>query len=149
MYSSSAAKIQEWNVQPDTLAVTIQVLIGADASHLDLALAYCRHGIPVFPLRPETKTPYMKGGHHLATTDEATIFQWWREWPKAMVGIPAGPPSGLWILDLDERTAQSKLAKPCLGITALRSLGFEPSAWRRTASCFSAAPRTSRPKPRR
>jgi Bifunctional DNA primase/polymerase, N-terminal len=132
-----ATEFQERGIEPDPLAVAIQTLIGADAPHVEVALAYCRQGIPVFPLRADTKSPFMNGGHHLATIDQAKIGEWWREWPNAMVGIPAGPPSGVWVVDLDERAADPKLTKPLQGITALRALGFEPCT---VARCIVETP---------
>jgi putative DNA primase/helicase len=38
-----------------------------------------------------------------ATTDEATIRQWWQQWPDANSGIATGAVSGLVVLDVDPR----------------------------------------------
>ena len=78
---------------------------------LDIALAYARRGIPVFPCRG--KLPLTKNGFLDATTDEDQIYFWWTEWPDANVGIPTGAASRLWVLDVDPRhgghTALAKL----------------------------------------
>lgn len=83
---------------------------------------YADADVPVFPLRPRSKTPAIaaahkdgdplhlvckgecgKPGHGLydATTDHAQINRWWRRQPDANIGIPAGPPSGWLIVDPD------------------------------------------------
>jgi hypothetical protein len=38
-----------------------------------------------------------------ATTEEATIRQWWTRWPDANIGIATGAVSGLVVLDIDSR----------------------------------------------
>ncbi len=40
-------------------------------------------------------------GFKAATTDEPTITTWWKQWPGAMIGIPTGEPSGVFVLDID------------------------------------------------
>jgi hypothetical protein len=98
MYSSSAASFQERRDESDSLSVAIAALISADAPQFEVALAYRRHGIPVFPLRAETKTPYGKG-HHVATIDEVKISEWWRASPQAMIGAgwpPAASGLSIW-----------------------------------------------------
>jgi Bifunctional DNA primase/polymerase, N-terminal len=68
---------------------------------LAAALAYARQGIPVFPCDPRDKTPLCPTGFHAANTNETWIKLWWKQIPDAMVGIPCGPPSGLWVFDID------------------------------------------------
>lgn len=70
----------------------------------DAALAYAGTGWPVFPLTPRDKLPLIpeaQGGRgvHDATTEAATIEAWWRRWPKANIGLAAGPT--FWALDID------------------------------------------------
>ena len=65
------------------------------------ALYYARRGWPVFPCKPTNKSPFFAGGFHVATTDEKTIRGWWGYWPKAMIGVPMGPRSGVWAIDPD------------------------------------------------
>jgi Bifunctional DNA primase/polymerase, N-terminal len=84
---------------------------------LDAALAYANFGFPVFPLSVRTKRPIPKrdpdptgqfedgipgtGGVYKATTDPVQITKWWRENPKALIGLPMGEQSGVWALDID------------------------------------------------
>jgi len=67
---------------------------------LKAALTYARHGVPVFPCRLN-KAPLTSRGHKDASTDEAAILAWWRRWPTALIGMPTGWDSGLWVLDVD------------------------------------------------
>jgi hypothetical protein len=61
----------------------------------------------VFPCHPVTKQPLVKsdiageGSLKLATTDEATIRTWWKQWPQAMIGLPTGRPIGAFVVDVD------------------------------------------------
>ncbi|MFZ4629937.1 MAG: bifunctional DNA primase/polymerase [Blastocatellia bacterium] len=74
------------------LRVEIDSLIANDAPNSDVALAYARHGFPVFPLCPEKKVPLSgEGGFHKATIDVEQVADWWRRWPNAMPAIPTGP----------------------------------------------------------
>jgi len=79
---------------------------GVDLERMSLAEAaqwYASRGIPVFPCRPRGKEPLVEGGFHAATTDEARIREWWRRWPGANIGVPAGPASGWLAVDVDPR----------------------------------------------
>ncbi len=66
------------------------------------ALGYARLGIPVFPCNPDKK-PYIKGGFHAATCSVKQIAEWWTRWPLAMIGMPTGAASGVFVVDLDLR----------------------------------------------
>src|SRR4051794_24378940 len=74
---------------------------------LDAALVYARQGLPVFPCNfynapPYSKRPLTEHGFNDATIDEPQIYAWWgRRFPHAMIGVPTGPRSGRWVLDLD------------------------------------------------
>ncbi len=67
------------------------------------AIALAQRGLHVHPLVPRDKAPLLEGYPSLATTDEATIHQWWKEWPDANVGLIAGVQSGAFVLDIDRR----------------------------------------------
>ena len=54
----------------------------------------------IFPCKVD-KSPYTPHGFKDATQDEAQIRQWWRSWPKALVGVPTGSTNGLVVIDYD------------------------------------------------
>src|SRR5262245_7930517 len=77
---------------------------GNEGPNFTVALKYAKAGVPVFPCYEKgarIKEPRTPHGHHDATTDIPQIRGWWRSWPGALVGIPVGPPSGIWVLDVD------------------------------------------------
>lgn len=67
---------------------------------LQIALDCIAHGWHVFPCRPKSKEPAVKGGFKAATLDETQIRKWWTRWPEANVGIATGA-SGLCVFDID------------------------------------------------
>jgi putative DNA primase/helicase len=81
----------------------------------DAALTYAARGWAVFPCHTPTpkgcscrkncgrigKHPRTQHGLKDATTDEATIQRWWRQFPQANIGIATGAVSGLVVLDED------------------------------------------------
>jgi hypothetical protein len=108
------------------LGQIIRELIAKDAPMVEMALEYARAGFPVFPLKHEDdKAPLVSGGHHRAICDDALIIRkWWSQWAHAMPGIPMGPASGLWAIDLDRHdTIEPK--KNCDGEAELRRMGFK------------------------
>jgi len=82
---------------------------------LDIALSYAARGWPVFPARakeevdPHTgeilapKTPLTSNGLRAATVNERIIREWWTRAPDAMVAIPTGAKTGVFVLDLDRK----------------------------------------------
>ena len=68
---------------------------------LAAALKYARHGTPVFPVDPADKSPLCAHGFHDATANERQVRKWWTRWPKAMIGMPTGPRTRVWVLDVD------------------------------------------------
>lgn len=49
------------------------------------------------------KHPRCRKGVHAATTDPATIQQWWNRWPNANIGVATGDVSGIDVIDIDRR----------------------------------------------
>jgi len=96
-----------------------QHLCGASSVPLQAALAYARAGYLVFSCRQD-KTPYVKWRDD-ATTDEGTIRQWWRDQPDAMIGLPTGSASGLFVLDVDIH----KKTGEAIGEQTISRLGLE------------------------
>jgi putative DNA primase/helicase len=88
---------------------------------LAAALAYAGAGLPVFPcsprpekgvgkrplVPPETAPGAKDGGLYLATTDEAQIRAWWRQYPGALIGMPTGLRAGVVVVDLDPRSFEA------------------------------------------
>ena len=71
----------------------------------DAALEYADRGWHVVPLKPRGKAPLgslVPNGLKQATDDLAQVLAWWRQAPRANVGIVCGP-SGLVVLDVDPR----------------------------------------------
>ncbi len=84
-------------------------------SLLEAALDYARRGWPVFPCSPSNKRPLVaqdrdgdgnkikgSGGVTKATTDEEQIRAWWRQWPRAMIGVAVGR-ANMLVVDFDPR----------------------------------------------
>lgn len=100
-----------------------------------VALSFAENGIPVFPCvpsGPRAKQPLTPKGHHDATLDANQIRRWWRRWPNALVGIPTGPTSGVWVLDVD-----GEAGRKCLNEIIAR-LGLEHAA--DLTPCISRTP---------
>ncbi len=72
---------------------------------LAFALWYAQMGFRVIPLKPGTKEPLIRDWPNKATTDEATIRGWWRQWPTANIGIVTGRyrDGYFCVLDFDPR----------------------------------------------
>jgi hypothetical protein len=68
---------------------------------VERALAYARHGWPVFPCQPGGKQPATRHGFHDATTDPDKITWWWQRQPAANLAIATGQP-GPDVLDVDQ-----------------------------------------------
>lgn len=82
----------------------------------DEAIAYASRGIKVFPLwhtrdgmcvcadgadcGSPGKHPRVPRGVNLATADGRQVAAWWRLWPEANIGLPAGA-NGLAVIDVD------------------------------------------------
>src|SRR6266404_6464645 len=91
--------------------------VAPSSTRLQCAIAYARHGIPVFPvhwIRPDGrcscgqeecssagKHPIEKGWQELATADESVIREWWKRTPEANIGALCGPRSNLTVLVVD------------------------------------------------
>ena len=74
----------------------------AGQTSLARALAYARHGWPVFPCRPGRKEPDTVHGFKDASTDPGQITAWWTAEPARNVAIATGAP-GPDVLDIDVR----------------------------------------------
>src|SRR5258708_8112253 len=72
---------------------------------VEMGVCSCMHGaadvLPNGDKHSKGKHPRTPNGCSDATTDVATIKEWWTKWPKASIGIATGKKSGLAVVDLD------------------------------------------------
>src|SRR4029453_18724792 len=71
---------------------------------LDLALYYLARDVPIFPCRSADKTPIPSNGFKAATTNERIVRILWDRHPDAMVGMPTGERTGVFVLDVDVKS---------------------------------------------
>lgn len=83
------------------------------------ALDLARAGVPVFPCGPD-KRPLTAHGFKDASRDEATVAAMWAAHPRALIGVPTGAASGLYVVDCDT----DKTTGETLGENTLCALGF-------------------------
>lgn len=79
----------------------------------EAALRLARDGWKVLPLRVRGKEPLRRlapHGANSATSNPETIRWWWKQQPKANIGIQIPP--GAIVLDLDPRNARTSDASP-------------------------------------
>jgi hypothetical protein len=75
----------------------------------ECARLYADLGARVFPIRPGTKAPALKGWQRCATRNPAAIATWWNRWPAAGIGWPMGPHAGVFDLDVDRDQGEASL----------------------------------------
>lgn len=85
------------------------------------ALEYAGRGWPVFPVEPRGKRPLTSHGVHDASTDTATITDWWKQWPDANLGLATGTASGLLVIDIDGPKGEAAYKDLCGTLSPPRS----------------------------
>jgi hypothetical protein len=112
---------------PESMVNRETAQAGAMSAMLKWALLYARLGLAVFPVhtirngwcscgkpdckRSAGKHPMTRHGYKDATTDPATLRNWWTLWPDANIGIATGRVSGIVVLDVDGEDGEQRLAK--------------------------------------
>ena len=77
-----------------------QIPDSADA--LAWALRYSKRGWRVLPIKPNEKRPPMSAWQDAATTEVATIENWWTQLYRGHgIGVATGSASGIFVLDVD------------------------------------------------
>jgi hypothetical protein len=84
-----------------------------------VAVSWARAGFPVFPCGPD-KRPLTAHGFKDATADLDAVANLWAKHPAALVGLPTGKASGLFVVDLDT----DKGTGEALGEASLAVLGL-------------------------
>lgn len=83
-------------------STTLDALEHANGLRLPKAArGYATVGMPVFPCVPGEKRPLTPQGFRDATTNLEQVGAWWSRWPRANVGVPTGPVSGVEVVDVD------------------------------------------------
>ena len=88
--------------------------------NLEVALNITAAGKPVFPACLKTKAPLVRGWQNQATVDPGQIRTWSRTFRNCAWGLPCGPLSDIFVLDLDT-CSESKVAT---GRASLSLLGY-------------------------
>lgn len=81
---------------------------------IEAALDYASRGVAVFPMLFASEGDGSKGrkasqcmfGVNAATTNLETVREWWTSFPTAMIGIPTGMTTGLFVIDIDGEVGQ-------------------------------------------
>ncbi len=82
---------------------------------LEKALSVSRDlGLPVFPCVETcdqngkvSKRPYTKNGFKAATLNEVQIAGWWEIFPNALIGVPTGKNTGIFVIDIDQSDSKN------------------------------------------
>ena len=82
-------------------AIVTEYIMKETNSLLHAALGYAASGKPVFPCRVRDKAPLIPGGFKAASKDPGQLRLWWNRWTDALIGMPAGEATGLFVLDVD------------------------------------------------
>jgi hypothetical protein len=76
--------------EADRLDALVTRLCAEPPRLADAALVYASWGWPVFPLQPGGKAPLTAHGFKDASTDPAQVRAWWKQHPRANIGLPTG-----------------------------------------------------------
>jgi len=82
-------------------AIVLESIMNKNNFLLQAALSYAVSGKPVFPCRVKDKAPLIPGGFKAASKDPEQIHSWWNKWPDALIGMPTGEGTGIFVVDVD------------------------------------------------
>ena len=107
--SNKSADLGDRQKQSNKAANGKQVFRRAPTEMLAAALCYAElFGWESFPAPPGAKRSYESGNgkngngrRWNATNDPSVIKRYFRQWPKANLGIPTGSENGFWVLEAD------------------------------------------------
>lgn len=87
-----------------------------------VAAGWALAGFPVFPCGPD-KQPLTPHGFKDATADLDAVAAYWQANPRALVGLPTGKTSGLFVVDLDtDRDTGEAIGEASLAALGLSDL---------------------------
>jgi Bifunctional DNA primase/polymerase, N-terminal/Primase C terminal 1 (PriCT-1) len=75
------------------------------------AIALAEKGLFIFPCWPGTKKPRTAHGCKDATADPFVIIGWWSSEPELNIAVATGAGSGVFVVDVDDITAEGELLK--------------------------------------
>ena len=88
--------------------------------------------LPVFPCK-FNKSPYTMHGYKDATKDLAQVNSFWTNFPEALIGVPTGKETGLFVVDIDEGKGKSgEETFIYLGLSQSKYCPNYNSKWRKT-----------------
>jgi hypothetical protein len=95
-------------------------------TRLAAAQALAARGLRIFPVRSASKLPLTEHAHRDATSDPATLADWWRATPSASVAIACAA-SGLVVIDVDAHAGGPDGAEALAELEAAH--GALPPTW--------------------
>ncbi len=114
-------------------------LVKTGLENIIVTQEYAARGWAAYPLAPGSKNP-LKGSHgfHDATTDTSALIDAFTDPPDPNIGIRAGEPSGIVVIDVD---AHEGAANGYESMRTLASLGFRfPTGDRRKGHAIAKTP---------
>ena len=104
-------KVIDMSTNSQSVTGIAEVLLATSRlSVKDAALVFARAGISIFPCAADGKHPLTAAGFHDASHEVAHVQDWWNHWPRANIGMPTGSASGIDVVDIDVKAAESGFA---------------------------------------
>lgn len=107
-------------------------------NNLEAALKYAEKGFSIIPIKPDIdpvknkalKNPYIESWKEYQTKKAtvAEIKEWWRRWPRAMIGLVTGKFSQILVIDCDSLEAYESFQK-LLPDSLIAPIAKTPRGW--------------------